>query len=750
MASPFVISDDEDFQTVKRSRHKKEKTKALSKGKGKQIQGKNFRLLAMKQQDSPIEACSDDESLDFLDSLAKLEKTGPASAASSDSNDDLSLQCLLDEKNREEGSFTSVKTKGSPVNELGIIGPFDENTALISPPCRLDNPGANNICFFNCVIQVLWSLKQFREYFLHCHEGSWLKNIFLLLRNNVSTNLNLTDILHQHSKTWLKEYRPGQQVDAAECLVKLLDYFRPAHNLSVLIETTLTCDCNKSQTVTSLEPGTYLHVENLKESTVSRVSGLLDLLQGIENVEPVEWKCGCEKPLAKSQYIYHRVKSIEGDTLVINLNLFKKSYRNNRYYESKLNPSISIPHHLKFHGNWRLKAMIHHLGRDAMGHYTCMVRGVGDIWFHCDDSKISAINLSSEDVVCDKKPGATPVPYVIVYERDSGAPLSNPPRESTEGFDSDPCEVMCESESRDSGAPSNCPNDSIELIPSSEPCEEEVVEITEPPIVVSNSDQHLHPSPISSPHGNVESEVDIQQPDFRQAYLDFLFAADSDDNDTDLDNMKDVEYGSQSDSNVPNVFPDVVIPDVVLPDVVIPDDSTKLESDSDNECPSPNLNSQPQSVMVNQFSEVEGCISNYEYSTGSEYVIRSKSKSFGEFLSHENHHVRWKDMNNVDEAYRIEFTGTPFMQIGLLKYDCKHGPDHHKPLKARNKKRKLDAKNAESYAQCDNLDLCHKKSYRIYQQSRKEGCSSRISVRHLVFFLILNLLMTSGIKKRHE
>ena len=67
--------------------------------------------------------------------------------------------------------FTAIKIREAPSGiGKGLV------TVEDPPPVGLVNN--NNICFFNSMIQVLWSLQKFREKALSGTHSTWLKNLF--------------------------------------------------------------------------------------------------------------------------------------------------------------------------------------------------------------------------------------------------------------------------------------------------------------------------------------------------------------------------------------------------------------------------------------------------------------------------------------------------------------------------------------------------------------------------------------------
>ena len=92
-----------------------------------------------------------------------------------------------------------------------------------SKPLGLVN-AEENVCFFNSVIQLLFSVESFREHIYHLEANDMaalsIKNLFREMEfssNHVKTSLYIDNLQ-------LGDYVFGQQYDAQECLLQVLNH----------------------------------------------------------------------------------------------------------------------------------------------------------------------------------------------------------------------------------------------------------------------------------------------------------------------------------------------------------------------------------------------------------------------------------------------------------------------------------------------------------------------------------------------
>ena len=100
-----------------------------------------------------------------------------------------------------------------------------ELTSIPSPnlckPIGLLN--SNNVCFFNSIVQALNSLSSFRNHFINIEGENIFKSIFFKMQSR-KLPFSLKEYL---VGLQLTDFNLGQQYDAHECLIQMLDKLYP-------------------------------------------------------------------------------------------------------------------------------------------------------------------------------------------------------------------------------------------------------------------------------------------------------------------------------------------------------------------------------------------------------------------------------------------------------------------------------------------------------------------------------------------
>ena len=130
-----------------------------------------------------------------------------------------------------QASLENLSSSESEEELPSISNRFNKNLETISlSPSPLGLLNNRNTCFFNSVIQCLFSLSPLRDYFIEAtDEDNILKKIFLKLMISKAPIL-LNDYLRDISLT---DFSLGQQYDAQECLVQLLEKCYPLNMQSI-------------------------------------------------------------------------------------------------------------------------------------------------------------------------------------------------------------------------------------------------------------------------------------------------------------------------------------------------------------------------------------------------------------------------------------------------------------------------------------------------------------------------------------
>ena len=294
-----------------------------------------------------------------------------------------------------------------------------------SIPLGLINQG-ENVCFFNSVIQVLYSLPIFKDYIqqLQPIEGvvSEMKSLFKKIENS-SIPVRTSSYV---PKLGLYDYVLGMQYDAHECLLQLLASIYPNVNDDCMfkidkLESTLCVsnDCGHTINSDGACIDWSLHIED--SHNLQTISGILhDLMD--PNGRPLQgYKCdGCKRLNTSTKAVCVTQLS---DILIIQLNIFKFIDG----LSKKVIPTLNIDEEISFWGNTMvLCGIIYHEGEQSgCGHYTSGVK-INNSWFLISDTIVS----SKQKLTCTR--GDTSVPYILIYKKrnDVVIDLPNPLNET--------------------------------------------------------------------------------------------------------------------------------------------------------------------------------------------------------------------------------------------------------------------------------------------------------------------------------
>ena len=357
------------------------------------------------------------------------------------------------------GLFTSIKSKNKKTNakilfkrmvndpDLLLSGSSDSeddeafkepssikmkndmaHSSTVSIPSKSEPIGlinSQNICFFNSVLQSLFSLCDFGDLILNIEGPNLLKDIFIKLQTLNSPFLPISYL----NQLKLSEFTLGHQYDAHECLVQLLETVYPLNYDSlfkIVKNPEILCENCKSESSSKSEIYFDLKLDILNNHTPMSIFEAIQTIQLPSNLENYRCdKCKCISRCYKSDYVQET-----GSLLVVNLKLFKHNRQN--VYE-KINPPLVIEEEMNFGGclgNWTLNSIIYHHGRSHNnGHYTSCVKS-GKSWFHIDDHKVSKVPFQKK-YVKDRKS-----PYILFYSKkvehvQPVSPIVNRPVKST-------------------------------------------------------------------------------------------------------------------------------------------------------------------------------------------------------------------------------------------------------------------------------------------------------------------------------
>ena len=134
------------------------------------------------------------------------------------------------DKGRPKGTPKKKGFRGTPRKLQKVDEQNVELTIMQSrtAPLGLKNYSGHNVCFFNSVIQVLFSVESFREHIRHLDTIDpivlIIKNLF---REIESSDIPIETYLYVQSLE-LSHYQPGVQFDAPECLQHILNNVYPS------------------------------------------------------------------------------------------------------------------------------------------------------------------------------------------------------------------------------------------------------------------------------------------------------------------------------------------------------------------------------------------------------------------------------------------------------------------------------------------------------------------------------------------
>ena len=293
--------------------------------------------------------------------------------------------------------------------------------------------GGKNVCFFNSVIQALYSITEFRDYVLQL--PALLDNISLLaiidlfkeIRNSNNNPVVTSNYL---KKVYLIDYIFGNQYDAHECLLQFLEIVYPTtHHGDNMFKVSwlesVQCNCLQQQVQQQqhrienichcshnkekLETENYLQLEVHDLFDIQTITSLIEDFQ-VQNNVVMGYKCdGCN----------HRSTSNKSDlltsvsnVLIIHLKLFRCEHNRN----VKIIPNLNIEENISCYGNLTLHAIVYHEGNEAnSGHYTCDVK-VNNKWFEISDTTVK--EKRDKNFSCRQTDYR--VPYIVMYKKNNG------------------------------------------------------------------------------------------------------------------------------------------------------------------------------------------------------------------------------------------------------------------------------------------------------------------------------------------
>ena len=289
-------------------------------------------------------------------------------------------------------------------------------------PLRNNMRDSENVCFFNSVVQVLFSLIPFRARILSdLVDNQVIRNIKQLFRTiNESVSSYSIHTYPVVRAIDIPHYIDHEQIDALEVLRYLIDnsvetnqttgrpdysFFKVAENTS-----TLCAQCNKETHITDYKPMISLDIEASQRLTINDLLSR-KFFHGYSNPD---YRCerredengnvnGCNE-LGKCT-ISHDL-TVPGEFLIIQLKVFAQDNYGRR---TKLFPDVIVNQELHLFDEFDLQGIIWHHGQSCdNGHYTSNVKANG-VWHHTNDYTITQREMF--------RTIGEQVPYIIVYKK---------------------------------------------------------------------------------------------------------------------------------------------------------------------------------------------------------------------------------------------------------------------------------------------------------------------------------------------
>ena len=417
------------------------------KGKGRPKKKKTgFR--GRKLDFSQIDDDKHDDNIAHLSFASKKEIIEPTEITTSASeiflDDDVSISSTatvdtagIQENNTNERICVSESDSSSLTSTSVIINDNSNNSLLTEKvPVGLRNSG-ENICFFNSVAQVLYSLLSFRGHIFNTPLDHIviikLRQLFREMESSPAYDIN-TYLLVADLGIPDYNHQRKEQIDAREIFSYLIENcfdsrvvidqvthlpkLAPDYGLFNLSErTTMRCkDCGKENVpVNDIVPLISVPVEEFRRQSVN---GLLDRLFYEHGYPNEHYICRTEQDTNGNRIegcgavgTCNEIKSmtVEGDFLTILLKIFYQDYING--VTCKKLADIDIDQELYRGDTFDLQGIIWHHGTSFnTGHYTCNVK-VNGIWYLADDKTIKR-NESFRSIPLYGK-----IPYIVVYKK---------------------------------------------------------------------------------------------------------------------------------------------------------------------------------------------------------------------------------------------------------------------------------------------------------------------------------------------
>ena len=231
-------------------------------------------------------------------------------------------------------------------------------------PVKLEN-NCVNVCFFNSIVQILYSLPLFHNYLAVTLVDNNVVEVFKDLFEAMNFASGIVTTFPYVNQLQLPHYQFGNQYDAPEALTYIIEECYPDYsksNFGVTIEESFVCEerlggCEEKFDKPECQRILPLRIEETFE--IQTVQNLLD--KHVDYHIPEDYRCelglhgGCKKinTVSKASLVTELK-----DILIVQLVIFTHDIEgNNPFVKRKIFPAIDIDHNITTFDNFSLQGI---------------------------------------------------------------------------------------------------------------------------------------------------------------------------------------------------------------------------------------------------------------------------------------------------------------------------------------------------------------------------------------------------------
>ena len=335
-------------------------------------------------------------------------------------NDDIDF-----DTDRTNDNVPSIDLTSMPFSDrLDCLETSSTQRWIVRTPAKLKN--TNNVCFFNSVAQVFYSIPSFRMHILN----STVNNIVVSNLRNLFDRMNTssTDTIIKTSnyvETFdIPDYTPNQQHDVLVLIRHILDHTNVIDNIfKMTYSKSIVCNnCNRRSFTTCNMPIFTLDIDD--PYSQQTVSGLLRRVLDSHGCRLPQYQCKIVRNQSGNEVLDENGnrqgcdqfgccdESIQitevGDIMILQFKVYTEDLSGRR---SKIFPNMIIDQEIIQYDYFDLQGIIWHHGRDWQnGHYTSDVK-IDGIWYSTSDTYIN------ERPTFECNSNGDIAPYIIVYKK---------------------------------------------------------------------------------------------------------------------------------------------------------------------------------------------------------------------------------------------------------------------------------------------------------------------------------------------